>query len=91
MVNPGDTGPAKQGGKAPARILVVDDEPSVREFVARALQHAGHEVDTAVDGLEALERQRAYGLAGLIHTVVPMPFSRQTIVQAAQDFRDERR
>lgn len=37
-----------------ARILVVDDESSVREFLIRALSHYGHEVTIAADGSEAL-------------------------------------
>ncbi len=38
-----------------ARILVADDEKGVREFVARALTHRGHEVTAVEDGLQALE------------------------------------
>ena len=37
-----------------AKILVAEDEPSVSEFVRRALDHFGHEVTTAPDGLAAL-------------------------------------
>lgn len=36
-----------------ARILVVDDEESVRDFVQRALQMHGHDIRTAKDGGEA--------------------------------------
>jgi len=35
-------------------ILVVDDESSIRDFVSRALSHAGFTVDTAIDGNSAL-------------------------------------
>lgn len=38
------------------RILIVDDEAAVREFVARALRHHGYEADVAEDGLAALEK-----------------------------------
>jgi two-component system response regulator MprA len=38
------------------RILVVDDEPPVREALSRALRLEGYEVDLAGDGAEALER-----------------------------------
>jgi two-component system response regulator MprA len=38
------------------RILVVDDEPAVREAVERALRLDGHDVVVAGDGGEALER-----------------------------------
>jgi two-component system, OmpR family, response regulator MprA len=41
------------------RVLVVDDEPAVRESLARALQLEGYDVDLAEDGLDALGRQAA--------------------------------
>jgi len=37
------------------RILVVDDEPAVRESLRRALRLGGYEVDLASDGREGLE------------------------------------
>jgi two-component system, OmpR family, response regulator MprA len=37
------------------RILVVDDEPAVREAVERALRLEGHDIALAADGGEALE------------------------------------
>ncbi|HVP66537.1 MAG TPA: sigma-54 dependent transcriptional regulator [Anaeromyxobacteraceae bacterium] len=42
-----------------SRILVVDDEPSMREFLQILLSKAGHEVATAGDVSGALERFRA--------------------------------
>lgn len=38
------------------KILVVDDEPDVRNFLATCIQDAGFIVDTAVDGQDALEK-----------------------------------
>ncbi|MGB9593630.1 MAG: response regulator, partial [Anaerolineae bacterium] len=38
----------------PARILVVEDEPAVADFIAKALQRAGHTVRCATNGQEAL-------------------------------------
>jgi two-component system response regulator MprA len=38
------------------KILVVDDEPAVRESLRRALQLQGYEVALASNGVEALER-----------------------------------
>jgi two-component system KDP operon response regulator KdpE len=36
-------------------ILVVEDDPSMLKFVASTLRHRGYEVQTARDGVEALE------------------------------------
>jgi CheY-like chemotaxis protein len=40
-------------------VLVVDDEPNVRDYLAQILQDAGFNVVTAGDGSEALELIRA--------------------------------
>lgn len=44
----------------PRRVLVVDDEPAIRLLVQRALEYRGFAVDTAGDGLEALEKARQW-------------------------------
>ena len=56
------------------RVLVVDDDPSVRRFVTRALRRAGAEVTEAADGREAL-RAIADGRAKptLLVTDIEMP------------------
>ncbi len=38
------------------KILVVDDEPDVRNFLSTCIQDVGFIVDTAVDGQDALEK-----------------------------------
>ena len=38
-----------------ARIMIAEDEAGVREFVARALAHDGHQVTAVEDGLQALQ------------------------------------
>jgi CheY-like chemotaxis protein len=40
------------------RILVVDDEPDVRAYLARLFQDNGYEASSAADGAEALEAVR---------------------------------
>jgi two-component system cell cycle sensor histidine kinase/response regulator CckA len=40
------------------RVLLVDDEPSVRRFASRVLTEEGFLVEEAVDGAEALDRLR---------------------------------
>jgi DNA-binding NarL/FixJ family response regulator len=39
----------------PRRVLLVDDEATVRELLARGLTRAGYEVTAAADGAEAIE------------------------------------
>ncbi|MFB7982543.1 response regulator transcription factor [Streptomyces vinaceus] len=56
----------------PHRILVVDDEPAVREALRRSLAFEGYDVQTAVDGLDALEKAAAYE-PGLIVLDIQMP------------------
>jgi two-component system, OmpR family, response regulator MtrA len=41
-----------------ARILLVEDDPSIREVTAIGLRNAGFEVDTAPDGAAGLEKWR---------------------------------
>jgi DNA-binding NtrC family response regulator len=48
-----------------ARILVIDDEESIRRTISMTLQHAGYHVDTAETGKHAIEKAEAnfYNLA----------------------------
>lgn len=39
-----------------ARVLIVDDETSIRTMLRLALLHVGHTVETAADGYEGLEK-----------------------------------
>jgi DNA-binding response OmpR family regulator len=41
------------------RVLVVDDEPAIRALVAKIVERAGHPVDTAADGEEAIQKIEA--------------------------------
>ena len=45
--------------EAPPRILVVDDDTTVSEVVARYLERDGYAVETVADGRDALERALA--------------------------------
>jgi two-component system response regulator MprA len=47
-------------GEAPARILVVDDEPAVREALKRSLAFEGYDTALAEDGLAAIDQVAAY-------------------------------
>jgi two-component system OmpR family response regulator len=48
-------------GAVPRRILVVDDEDSIRDAVATALRYAGFTVDEARNGRDALAEAERFG------------------------------
>ncbi|NBE50327.1 response regulator transcription factor [Streptomyces boluensis] len=54
------------------RILIVDDEPAVREALQRSLAFEGYATDVAADGLEAVEKA-ASGDPDLIVLDIQMP------------------
>ena len=62
--------PAKPDGRP--RVLVVDDEASIRDLLARTLALAEYDVDVAPDGRVALERMRLFSYDLLI-TDLKMP------------------
>ena len=49
-----------RGTTPEARLLVVDDEPNVRELLSASLRYAGFEVETAADGQQALALAESY-------------------------------
>ncbi|MGW7265737.1 response regulator transcription factor [Streptomyces sp. NPDC054842] len=49
-----------EGDREPQRILIVDDEPAVREALQRSLAFEGYGTEVAVDGADALEKVTAY-------------------------------
>lgn len=56
------------------KILIADDEDSMRQLVARAIAMDGHEIVTAQDGAEALEiLTGAGGAFDLLLTDIQMP------------------
>lgn len=57
-----------------AKILIADDEESMRLLVARAIAMDGHDIVTAQDGAEALDIiTRADGAFDLLLTDIKMP------------------
>ena len=56
----------------PPTILVVDDEPAVRDLVSGLLEDEGYTVHTAPDGLAALETV-AHDTRDLVLTNLSMP------------------
>ncbi len=54
-------------------VLVVDDEPNVRELYVDALEESGHHVEVASDGAAALEKLRTDPIPCVVLTDVRMP------------------
>src|ERR1700755_1303223 len=74
-----------------SRVLIADDEDSMRVLVARAIAMDGHETVTAQDGAEALEvLSREAGAFDLLLTDIQMPIMDgiALALTAARDFPD---
>lgn len=74
-----------------ARILVAEDEDSVRSFVVRALQSDGHEVTGVADGGAAAEtlQQEPFDLL-LTDIVMPIMDGIALALKVARDHPDTR-
>src|SRR5690242_8510500 len=73
------------------RILIADDEESMRVLVARAIAMDGHDIVTAQDGAEALDiLSRDDGAFDLLLTDIQMPVMDgiALALSAARDFPD---
>ena len=57
---PGSAPSAGESGEPSTRVLIVDDEPAVREALRRSLAFEGYDTELAADGLAALEAVDAY-------------------------------
>ncbi len=74
-----------------SRVLIADDEDSMRSLVARAIAMDGHEIVTAEDGAEALEiLSRENGGFDLLLSDIKMPIMDgiALALTAARDFPD---
>ena len=61
--------------KKKGRILIVDDEETVRQYLSDMLQRFGHEVHTAMSSIEALEAFRSRPLDyDIVITDQAMPY-----------------
>lgn len=63
-------GPTDGKGSMAIRVLVAEDEPGVRAFVTRGLEHAGYEVTAVSDGQQALEALEEGGFDLLVADIV---------------------
>ena len=61
------------GGSRPPRLLVVEDEPLVRELIVAELEDAGYDVLEAEDGPTALQLLALHGDIALLFTDIRLP------------------
>ncbi len=83
------TASGKDDADEPKWVLVADDEPSVRQFVERALNYAGYAVTVVPDGNAALEAiaKRKYDLL-LTDIVMPDLDGIALALKVAKDYPD---
>ena len=82
----GSARPASAGNARP-RVLVVDDEASIRDLLAKTLALAEYDVDVAPDGRSALERMRLYPYDLLIADLKMPGMDGLTVIREAKRYK----
>ena len=84
------TAPARPAtGAARPRVLVVDDEASIRDLLAKTLALAEYDVDVAPDGRSALERMRMYPYDLLIADLKMPGMDGLTVIREAKRYKSD--
>ena len=78
---------ADAAGNARPRVLVVDDEASIRDLLAKTLALAEYDVDVAPDGRSALERMRLYPYDLLIADLKMPGMDGLTVIREAKRYK----
>ena len=71
------------------RVLVVDDEASIRDLLSKTLALAEYEVDTAPDGNTALDRMRAFNYDLLIADLKMPGMDGLTLIRQAKRIKSD--
>src|SRR5687768_16936997 len=88
-ITPGQAAPPPAPGTARPRLLVVDDEASIRDLLAKTVALAEYDVDVAPDGRSALERMRMYPY-DLLTADLKMPgMDGLTVVREAKRYKND--
>jgi len=74
-------------GAARPRVLVVDDEASIRDLLSKTLALAEYDVDVAPDGRAALERMRLYPYDLLIADLKMPGMDGLTVIREAKRYK----
>jgi excisionase family DNA binding protein len=77
------------GGTARPRVLVVDDEASIRDLLSKTLALAEYDVDVAPDGRSALERMRMYPYDLLIADLKMPGMDGLTVIREAKRYKGD--
>jgi len=76
-------------GNARPRVLVVDDEASIRDLLSKTLALAEYDVDVAPDGRSALERMRMYPYDLLIADLKMPGMDGLTVIREAKRYKGD--
>jgi excisionase family DNA binding protein len=76
-------------GAARPRVLVVDDEASIRDLLSKTLALAEYDVDVAPDGRSALERMRLYPYDLLIADLKMPGVDGLTVIREAKRYKTD--
>jgi len=76
-------------GASRPRVLVVDDEASIRDLLAKTLALAEYDVDIAADGRAALERMRIYPYDLLIVDLKMPGMDGLSVIREAKRYKAE--
>src|SRR3954447_13022837 len=79
--------PARAAGSARPRVLVVDDEASIRDLLSKTLALAEYDVDVAPDGRTALEQMRMYSYDLLIADLKMPGMDGLTVIREAKRYK----
>jgi excisionase family DNA binding protein len=79
--------PRPTAGNARPRVLVVDDEASIRDLLSKTLALAEYDVDVAPDGRSALERMRMYPYDLLIADLKMPGMDGLTVIREAKRYK----
>jgi two-component system, cell cycle sensor histidine kinase and response regulator CckA len=81
--------PRPAPASARPRVLVVDDEASIRDLLAKTLALAEYDVDVAPDGRSALERMRLYPYDLLIADLKMPGIDGLTVIREAKRYKTD--
>ena len=87
--HPGGGGAVAPVRNSRQRVLVVDDEPSIRDLLSKTLALAEYDVDTAPDGTAALDRMRAFGYDLLIADLKMPGMDGLTLIRQAKRIKQD--